>query len=212
LTFTAISGATRPLQCVAVGVRRAVLGVLIALLAGCSPGGQAFPADPPTTAAASPTTLSLPPRPRDIPIDDVDPCTLLTREQRAELRLDRPPQPRKEPSLLYPGDVPWCSIGGNEPAISVSISVVTTAGIEFWTSGQAAADLQPVEVVGFPALVARSQTFDDGCNVLVDVATGQLLDVQVRSAGADPPIAEDLLCRDAERAASLVMDTLLSRH
>jgi hypothetical protein len=209
LTFTAVSGETRPLQCVAVGVRRAVLGVLIALLAGCSPGGQASPADPPTTA---PTTLSLPPRPRDVPIDDADPCTLLTREQRAELRLDRPPQPRREPSLLYPGDVSSCSIGGTESAISVRISVVTTAGIEFWTSGQAAADIQPLEVAGFPALVARSQTLDDGCKVLLDVAPGQLLEVQTRSAGADPPIPEEQLCRDAERGAIVVMGTLLTQQ
>jgi hypothetical protein len=195
-----------------VGVQRAVLGILIVLLAGCSTGGRASPADPPTTEQAAPTTISLPPRPRDVPIDDVDPCTLLTREQRAELRLDRPPQPRREPSLLYPGDVSWCSIRGNEPAISISISTVTTAGIEFWTSGQAAAELQPVEVAEFPALVARSQTLDDGCKVLLDVAPGQLLDVQSRSAGANPPIPEDQLCRDAERAANLVMDTLLGQH
>lgn len=188
-----------------------MLGVLIALLAGCSPGGQVSPADPPTTAAAAPTTLSLPPRPRDIPIDDVDPCALLTREQRAELRLDRPPQFGREPSLLYPGDVSSCSIRGNEPKISISISVVTTAGIEFWTSDQAAADLQPVEVAGFPALVATSRTLDDGCKVVMDLAPGQLLDVQTRSAGADPPLQEDQLCRDAERAANLVMGTLLSR-
>ncbi|WP_170225444.1 DUF3558 domain-containing protein [Pseudonocardia cypriaca] len=189
-----------------------MLGVLIVLLAGCSTGGQASPADPPTTPQASPTTVSLPPRPRDIPIDGVDPCSLLTPEQRVGLRLDRPPQPRREPSLLYPGEVSWCSIRGNEPAISISISTVTTAGIEFWTSGQAAGELRPAEIAEFPALVARSQVLDDGCKVLLDVAPGQLLDVQARSAGADPPIPEDQLCRDAERAADLVMDTLLSQH
>ena len=187
-----------------------MLGVLLTLLAGCSTSGQASPADPPTTASAAPTAVPLPPRPRDVPIDDVDPCILLTREQRAELQLDQPPQPRREPSLLYPGDVSACSIRGNEPAISVSISLVATAGIEFWTSGQAAADLQPLEIVEFPALVARSQTLDDGCKVILDIAPGQLLDVQTRSAGADPPIPEDQLCRDAERAASLVVETLLS--
>jgi hypothetical protein len=189
-----------------------VLGVLLALLAGCSTSGQASPADPPTTASAAPTAVPLPPRPRDVPIDDVDPCTLLTRAQRAELQLDRPPLGGREPSVLYPGDVSSCSIGGTGPKISVSISVVTTAGIEFWTSGQAAADLQPAEVAGFPALVARSQTLDDGCNVLLDVAPGQHLDVQTRSSGADPPIPENQLCRDAERAANLVMETLLSQQ
>jgi hypothetical protein len=195
-----------------VGVQRAVLGILIVLLAGCSTGGQASPADPPTTEEAAPTTVSLPPRPRDVPIDNVDPCTLLTRQQRAELQLDQPPLGGRESSVLYPGNVSSCSIRGNEPKISVSINAVTTAGIEFWTSGQAVADLQPVEVDGFPALVARSQTLDDGCNVILDVAPGQLLDVQTRSAGADPPIPEDQLCRDAERAANLVVDTLLSQQ
>jgi hypothetical protein len=112
--------------------------------------------------------------------------------------------------LLYPGDVSRCSIRGNEPAISISISVVTTAGIEFWTSGRAAAEMRPTEVAHFPALQATSQVVDDGCNVIVDVAPGQLLDIQSRSAGADPPIPRDQLCHDAERAAGLVMDSLLS--
>jgi hypothetical protein len=187
-----------------------LLGVLFLLLAGCSTGGQASPADPPATQQASPTTVSLPPRPRDVPIDGVDPCTLLTREQRAELRLDQPPRLSREPSLLYPGEVSRCSIRGNEPAISVSISVVTTAGIEFWTSGGAAAGIRPIDVAEFPALEATSHVVDDGCNVIVDVAPGQLLDIQSRSAGADPPIRLEQLCHDAERAAGLVMDSLLS--
>jgi hypothetical protein len=193
-------------------VQRAVLGVLIVLLSGCSTGGQASPADPPASKQVAPTTVSLPPRPRDIPIDDVDPCTLLTRQQRAELQLDQPPQPSRDPSPLYPGDVSWCFIRGNEPAISISVSVVTTAGIEFWTSGQAAAEIRPIEVAGFPALVALSLTLNDGCNVLVDVAPGQLLDVQSNSAGANPPIPQTQLCRDAEQAANLAMDTLLNQR
>jgi hypothetical protein len=108
--------------------------------------------------------------------------------------------------------VPWCFIRGNEPAISISVSVVTTAGIEFWTSGQPAAEVRPTEVAGFPALVASSLTLDDGCNVLVDVAPGQLVDVQSNSAGANPSIPQAQLCRDAERAAGLAMDTLLSQQ
>ncbi|QYN34358.1 DUF3558 domain-containing protein [Pseudonocardia sp. DSM 110487] len=192
------------------GVQRAVLGILIVVLTGCSTGGQASPADPPTTEEAAPTTVSLPPRPQDVPIDDVDPCTLLTREQRAELQLDQPPQPRREPSVLYPGDVSRCSIGGSEPAISISISAVTTAGIEFFTTGQTASEVRLIELAGFPAVVAAPVHTDDSCKVLIDTAPGQMVDVQARSAGANPPIPEEQLCRDAERAASLVLDTLLT--
>jgi hypothetical protein len=189
-----------------------MLGVLVALLAGCSTGGQASPADPSATESAAPTTVALPPRPRDVPIDDVDPCTLLTRAQRAELLLDRPPLGGREPSVLYPGDVSMCSIRGNEPKISISISIVTTAGIEFFTTGQTASEVRLIELAGFPAAVAAPMHTDDSCLVLVDTAPGQMVDVQARSAGADPPIPEEQLCRDAERAANLVMDTLLSQQ
>jgi Protein of unknown function (DUF3558) len=189
-----------------------MLGVLMTLLAGCSMGGQASPADPPAAESAAPTTLAIPLRPRDVPIDDVDPCTLLTREQRAELRLDRPPQPRRESSVLYPGEVSSCSIRGNEPAISFYIQTVTTAGIEFFTTGQTASEVRLIELAGFPAAVAAPMHTDDSCKVLVDTAQGQMVDVQARSAGADSPIPEDQLCRDAERVASLVMDTLLSQQ
>jgi hypothetical protein len=184
----------------------------MALLAGCSTGGQASPADPPATESAAPTTVALPPRPRDVPIDDVDPCTLLTRQQRVELRLDQPPLGGRGPSVLYPGDVSSCSIRGNEPAISIYIQTVTTAGIEFFTTGQTDSEVQPIELSGFPAAVAAPMHTDDSCKVLVDTAPGQMVDVQAMSAGADPPIPEEQLCHDAERAANAVMDTLLSQH
>jgi hypothetical protein len=182
------------------------------LLAGCTTGGQASPADPPATNQAAPTTSSLPPRPRDIPIDDVDPCTLLTREQRAELRLDQPPLPARQPSVLYPGEVSSCSIRGNEPAISFYVQVVTTAGIEFFTSGRTASDVRIIEIAGFPAAIAAPRNTDDSCKAVVDTAPGQMVDVQARSAGARPPIPQQQLCRDAERAANLVMETLLDQH
>jgi hypothetical protein len=193
-------------------VQRAVLGVLIVLLAGCSTGGQASPADPPTTEEAAPTTVSLPPRPRDVPVDDVDPCSLLTRQQRAELRLDQPPLPDREPSVLYPGEVSSCTISGDDPAISFYIQAVTTAGIEFFTTGQTASEVRIIELARFPAAVAAPVHTDDSCKVLVDIAPGQMLDVQARSAGEDPPIPEDQLCSDAQSAANLVMDTLLNQR
>ena len=175
-----------------------VVAVLVGALTACS-------SPVPGTPSAAPGPL----RPQDIAIDDVDPCALLTPDQRVELQLDRPPQFRRERSILYPGEESSCSTGGTESPISINISVVTTAGIEFWTSGQAVADLRPVEVAGYPALVAMSPILDDVCKIIVDVAPGQMLDVQARALLADPPIAQDQTCRDAERAAIMAMDTLL---
>jgi hypothetical protein len=114
--------------------------------------------------------------------------------------------------VLYPGELSSCSIRGNEPAISINISIVTTAGIEFFTTGQTASEVQAIEIAGFPAAVAAPMRTDDSCKVLVDTAPGQMMDVQARSAGANPPIPEAQLCDDAERAADLVMDTLLNQQ
>jgi hypothetical protein len=182
------------------------------VLAGCTTGGQASPADPPVTNQAAPTTSSLPPRPRDVPIDDVDPCTLLTRQQRGELGLDQPPLPAKQRSVLYPGEVSTCTISGNERGISFYVQVVTTAGIEFFTSGRTASDVRITEIGGFPAAIAAPKNTDDSCKALVDTAPGQMVDVQARSSGATPPIPQLQLCRDAERAANLVMETLLDQR
>jgi hypothetical protein len=184
-----------------------VVAVVLLLLAGCTTvGGQAEPTDP---TAPAPTS-ALPVRPREVRIDGVDPCTLLTEAQRAELGLDGRPVFDRSPSLLYPGDVPMCVTRGFEPrAVIMSVSVVTTAGIEFFSSGTLAADVRAADVAGFPAVIAQPTQYTEFCNVVVDVAPGQLVDIQSQDGGRKPPIPQEQLCEDAERAATAVMRTLL---
>jgi hypothetical protein len=183
-----------------------VVAILVGTLTACS---TPIPGTP-SAAPGPPSAVPGPLRPRDIPIDNVDPCTLLTPEQRAELRLDRPPQPARQPSLLYPGEVSSCSTRGTESPNSIYVQVVTTAGIEFFTSGQTASEVRLIEMAGFPAAVAKPLNLDDSCKVLVDVAPGQMLDVQARALLQDPPIPQDQVCSDAEQAANMAMDTLLN--
>jgi Protein of unknown function (DUF3558) len=144
-------------------------------------------------------------------IDGVDPCSLLTAEQRRQLDLDQPPVFDLGPSVLYSGsDVPLCAIRGFQPrAIAVGLGVVTSAGVELYTSGNLAAEVRAVEVRGFPAVVAVPTRFSEFCSVIVDVAPGQLLDVQFRDGGRKPPIPQDQLCREAEQVAADAMSTLL---
>jgi hypothetical protein len=194
-------------------VRRAGGGVLAALLcvlvAACTVGGVGEPA--PSVRPEPSGVIELPPRPREARLDGVDPCSLLTEEQRAELGLDARPVSSEAPIGLYPGsDVPACDIRGFEPrAVATGISLVTTVGIERFTSGELDAELRPIEVQGFPAVVAVPTRFTDYCTVIVDVAPGQLLDVQFRSAGRQPPIPQPQLCRDAETVADAAMTNLL---
>ncbi len=180
--------------------------MVLLLLAGCTTiAGQ------PQPAAPAPPTSAGPARPRDVPIDDVDPCSLLTEEQREELGLDGRPVLDRSPSLLFPGDVSMCVIRGFEPrAIVVSVGLVTTAGIEFFTSGNLAADLASIDVAGFPAGLARPTQYTQFCNVFVDIAPGQLVDVQALDGGGQPAIQQDQLCRDATQAATAAIESLLT--
>ncbi|MFD1524047.1 DUF3558 domain-containing protein [Pseudonocardia yunnanensis] len=175
------------------------------LVGGCSDGGAAV-------APAESSGIELPPRPREVRVDGVDPCSLLTEEQRTGLGLDRPPVFDLGPSLLYPGaDIPACLFQGYEPrAVSVGLSIVTIAGIELFTSGELAATVRPAPTHGFPAVVAVPTRFTSYCTVIVDVAPGQLLDVQFADGGREPPIPQPQLCQGAERTADAVMATLLA--
>jgi hypothetical protein len=101
---------------------------------------------------------------------------------------------------------------GSEPQeVVVGVSVVTSVGIErFTTSRELAAELRPVQVRGFPALVVLPTRFNDSCTVVVDVAPGQLIDAQFGDGGGRPPVPQPQLCQGAEAVADAVLSTLLA--
>lgn len=188
----------------------AVLAVLA--LAGCvrPPVELAAPATSEPATAPYPT-IELPPRPRDIPLDGLDPCTLLTPHM-AELGLeDREPLLTVTSTRIYGGESSLCTARGYEPrAVSVGIDAVTIAGIERYTVEGVDAEVSPIDVRGFPAVLVFQQNLPDACVVIVDIAPGQLLGVQFRDGGRLPPISLPTLCEDAQRTARLAMDTLLT--
>ena len=60
--------------------------------------------------------IELPPRPRDLDVRGVDPCTLLTEGQRAELALETPPRyDTTEVSLLFEGPTTECGSRAFDP-------------------------------------------------------------------------------------------------
>ena len=177
--------------------------VTAVLAAGCTAAVEGTPtAQPPAP---------LPQRPREVRLDGVDPCSLLTPEQRTELGLETAPRSSTSYVELFQGEVSSCTMLGFQPdAVGVGISTVTTAGIERWRETDLAARVQPTSVTDFPAVVAvpiRSTTY---CSVEVDVAAGQLLDVQFNDGGRRPPVQQDELCRRAEQVAVAAMTTLLT--
>jgi hypothetical protein len=161
---------------------------------------------------SAPSGVLLPPRPREVRLDGVDPCSLLKPEQRAELGFTSRPTLSRPYVELFRGDVPTCTMYGSSPgAVLLGVGAVTTAGIERWKDDDLAARLRRTVVAGFPALVAVPTQSTAYCSVEVDVAPGQLLDVQVTDGGDTPPVPQEHLCTRASRTAEEMTQTLLSR-
>lgn len=186
-------------------MRLAPLLVTALLAAGCTTVVAGTP--------SAPTGVLLPPRPREIRLDGVDPCSLLTAEQRTALGLESEPRPGTiASSALYGGDVPICTMrrfSGN--ATTLGIGLVTTSGIDLWTTGRLDADVSAADVHGFPAVVAVPRRFTEYCSVDVDVAQGQLVDLQFRDGGNRPQIPQPELCARARQVADAVMASLVGQ-
>lgn len=181
--------------------------VLAAVLAtGCAPsmtGGAGGPA--PFVG------IELPPRPRDIDVRGIDPCTLLTEAQRAELALETPPMfDTTEVSLLFEGPAVSCGSLAFDPR-SFAVSVELTfdgLGIAALTGRPVSSELTVLDLEGFPAVLARprDQLF---CQVLVDLAPGSALSLQFREGGRRT-IAQDDLCAGVLQVAEKAMSTLVA--
>ena len=198
-----------------------LLAVLAGALAGCAQPVAGAPAPaPPQAAGVSPTTATpttatpapdLPPRPREVRLDGLDPCTLLPRTDLAELGLEAPPRLTVAPSGLYGGEVRLCTARGYEPrVVSAGVILSVTGGIDLYLRPGVRSEITPIDVEGFPAIVAVPTTLRDFCTVVVDIAPGQAVDVQVADGGGVPPVPQAGLCADAERTAAAVMQNLLA--
>ncbi|MBW0110459.1 DUF3558 domain-containing protein [Pseudonocardia sp. KRD-182] len=195
-------------------VRRVVsvlVGVLLcASLAGCvrETAGAA------TSPEAPATEVPLPPRPRDIDIRGVDPCSLLTSTQRAELGLDAEPAYDVQVSPLFEGPEPACTVGGSglrEVAVGVALPY-DGLGVDAFAASRVRADVTVIEVRGMPAVLAEPPEQLRLCSVVIDLGPGQAMNVQYRDGGGRPTVPQDDLCTGAIAVAGSAMDTLLSNN
>lgn len=189
-------------------LRTAALLLGCATLAACTPAPPKPTAPNPPPVAVTTPSISLPPRPREIKLDRVDPCALLTPRQRKALGMDRPPQPTRYPTM---GNAKVCDFRDSTRALTVRIGLVLVQGVGVWLEETAQADARPATVADFPAVVVRTAEQTKFCNVEVDVAQGQFLDIQFGDAGNPQPPSLDSLCASAQEVASAAMATLQAR-
>jgi hypothetical protein len=187
-------------------------------VAGCttSASGQATPAPngstdgsaPNTSESSGPTpTVEIPARPRDISLEGLDPCTLYTEQQRAQLQVDDVKSAESN-AQNYQG-MKHCSLDKErqEPFYGYDAMAVTFEGADVWLTGERNVDAELASVQGFPAAKLKlrgSQELE--CVFAVEVADKQSLMVEV--APATDGYTQDQLCQMAEEAANMAMTTL----
>ncbi|RZS40963.1 uncharacterized protein DUF3558 [Herbihabitans rhizosphaerae] len=183
------------------------------LAAGCdSTTGNASPATtsetaPQTASKSTSATPTVPPRPKDLRVDGIDPCQLIPRQNWTELRLDEA-RPAGNASFYK---VPVCSYSGATPPIyqGFGVSAPVTEGIEVWLAGKKNSAIRPITVAGYGAVEAiRDGAEEAECAVIVDVAPGQIL--WVDTGVGYRKLTQEQLCRSVTRVAEIAVQTLKS--
>jgi hypothetical protein len=194
---------------------------VVVAVASCtkSEAGHAAPAtttesatsqQPPASSGAATPTVTIPPRPRDLKLDGLEPCTLLTEPQLAQLNVTRT-RKRASVSEHFKGMKECVLEVRKEQFYDISVMAATNEGTESWLTGKRNVEAKLTSVVGFAAATywirGASGTRTDGCTTSVDVADGQQLIVDTNNDAAHSFTLEQL-CQRAEGAAALAMQTL----
>ncbi|RJQ67513.1 DUF3558 domain-containing protein [Pseudonocardiaceae bacterium YIM PH 21723] len=181
----------------------------LTLCASCTSLGYKETAGAPVRRTLPPlppvTTVSLPPRPSNIPLAGRNACKILKQEQLSQLSLDRGPLPDAEKGF---GNAPTCSYRNSVGRFGARLALVTVSGADVWLSEQAGVEARAITVGGFGALTVTNPNQPDFCNVEVDVADGQFLDVLYRNDGNNPAPSQETLCKGAQRVAESAMTSL----
>jgi uncharacterized protein DUF3558 len=191
--------------------RLLVLLAALCVVAGCSTSVAGTPFPEASAAGGNPgaPNLSLPPRPHELRLDGLDPCSSLSSPQLAKLALEiisasKPTSPSVGKGRICTAD------GFDSKKTSVSIAFVYNRGIATANTGPGAASSQitPSNTAGFPSIVARLPDF---CAVDIDVAADQYIDIQYETIG-DPlgPASSDS-CQGAALVGEEVMSSLQHR-
>lgn len=191
---------------------------MVGLVTGCttSEAGEATPGPPsestPNSESApntsSPSSVEIPPPPREISLDDLDPCTLFTEPQRAELGVDNVRPGVSGGTTIYEG-MKDCSLEKEaaEPFYGIDVVAVTNVDINFWINEPTNTDAKLISIAEYPAAEFKTKgTEGADCAVAVGVAKNQHLHVEFHPLSED--LQQDEICQRSEQAAEMAIQTL----
>jgi hypothetical protein len=182
------------------------------VLTGCTDtgSGQAIPAGQTTTKSSGPSgsaPSAIPPRPRDITLEGVDPCKLFTKAQLDQIMVTRQ-RNQVQQAEVFKGS-PFCAMDGGDGQVfwDYAAWLVTTEGIEPWLDGKRNVDAKLVSIAGFPAAsykIRGTTTFN--CWTAIGVANGQQMAVEFRPSRNT--FTQEQMCEKSQQAATLAVQTL----
>lgn len=185
---------------------RNLVGLLVTAiaLAACTGPGA-------TERQAPGSGPSLPPRPQDIAIDRLDPCSVFTPEQLSRLDVGG--------EQLTPADKSGYALclwshATEEPYETYAVAVITDAG-PAERFGQPQKDVSWTTIEGFPAIVTDQVAVGlprpEHCSALISIAEGQTLQVGYDYNGSALTMTAEQSCGKARTAAGMAMQTLIDR-
>lgn len=188
------------------------------VVAGCttseagSPKGSETSTDaPPTKSSSSSQTAAIPPRPKAIKLDSLEPCPLLTDAQRAELRITRIESTTMQSDTYKGSKRCELEVAATGLVYEYTVDLVTAEGVEGWLSGKRRVDTTVVPVNGYAGVIhvlkgAGGAKNSHECYLSVDVADGQQL--QIGMSEISRTFSQEQICEMTEQAAGMAMTTL----
>ncbi|MFB9906073.1 DUF3558 domain-containing protein [Allokutzneria oryzae] len=149
-------------------------------------------------------------RPRDLPLDKVAPCQLLTPEQQRDFAINAPGRPETSPTF---DNGPVCNYSSEVQSTGVSFTLVKNKGIDFFTKNNVNAELRDLDIRGFRAremftpLAPELWAF---CTVVVDTAKDQVLHAMFSERGNTPRLTREQVCAKAKQGAEAAVTTLMA--
>lgn len=174
-------------------------------LAGCSGGPATAPPTPdPTRDDAANAVASLPQRPAELRVDELDPCTLFNRNTLNALGITQRPERRTDTCVLSQRQL--------EPVYELHVEAMPRDGVSNWITGDRSRpgtiNATPIAIAGFPAVRVFPEAQPEGhCDVVVGVAQGQALRVRFGTSYASE-VPHDRACALSEKAATVAVGAL----
>lgn len=192
------------------------VGVAVALVAAAAAGcttQDPGTASPGSSSAPTGSSVSIPKPPKDLRVD-FEPCSLLTKDQMAQLKVSSSGQ---GPGWDQTGAANSCSYQVTDPvAYTMSVRLDPKRGIDYWLTYTGTWTARQTTVSSFPAvqIVTKGEDWNAPaghlCNTIVGVADGKELFAGVLPHSGD--LSNTQMCDLSKQLAILALATLQAKN